>query len=190
MDVDPAVRATSLGHRYGRQWLFRHLDLALAPAQRLLVQGPNGSGKSTLLKIVAGLVEPTEGDVEAPPLFGYAGLDLGLFPHQTVEEHLLFAARVRGVPVNTSLWLETVGLTGAGFKKGSELSTGMAMRLKIALATLHQPDLLLLDEPTAPLDSDGKEWLRQFVRDYPGTVVLATNDPHDKEAATHALRLD
>lgn len=184
------LSARNLGHRFDKGWLFRHQELDLLAGQRILVSGPNGSGKSTLVKTLAGLILPREGDIWHHQPFGYASLDLALYPELTCREHLRFSAQARGCDPQAEKLLDLVGLSESGDKPAAALSTGMRTRLKMAIALQSSPQVLLLDEVTAPLDEQGKEWVHQMVTEFAGGVIFASNDPHDRSIATHEIILD
>ena len=181
-----------LGRRFGPRWVFRGVEVALEPGQCLAVVGANGSGKSTLLKVLVGLVAPSEGLVSRPErdAVGYAALDLSLYPQLTGTEHMALVGRFRGVAAGGGA-LSAVGLAGAEDKPVGVYSSGMRARLKLALATLGTPALLVLDEPTASLDDEGRALVGRIVAEHlsRGAVILATNDPADRRWATHALSL-
>lgn len=182
-----------LGRRFGPRWVFRGVELSLEPGQCLAVVGANGSGKSTLLKVLVGLVAASEGHVSRPErdAVGYAALDLSLYPQLTGAEHLALVGRFRGVAADGGA-LSVVGLAGAEDKPVGIYSSGMRARLKLALATLGNPALLVLDEPTASLDEAGRALVSATVAEQQarGAVVLATNDSADRRWATHELSLD
>jgi ABC-type multidrug transport system ATPase subunit len=182
-----------LGRRFGPRWVFRGVGLSLEPGQCLAVVGANGSGKSTLLKVLVGLIAPSEGDVTRPSRdeVGYAALDLSLYPQLTGAEHLALVGRFRGTAPAVDA-LAMVGLAGAEDKAVGVYSSGMRARLKLALALVASPPLLVLDEPTASLDDEGRGLVAQIVADQQarGAVLLATNDVTDRRWATHELALD
>ena len=190
------MTASGLGRRFGARWIFRRIEFELEPGNALFVLGPNGSGKSTLLRILAGLLAASEGSVDPKPSesrasVGYAALDLALYPHLNAAEHLDLAARLLGVPAAGPELLEEVGLGDAGGKLAGQFSSGMRARLKLALALQHSPRVLLLDEPSASLDTDGRALVEAAIERQlqHGAVVVATNDPGDRRLATHALTL-
>lgn len=158
----------------------------------LAVLGANGSGKSSLLKVLIGLWAPSEGHCAVSVPFGYAALDLALYPELSGPEHLELARSLRGDP-GAGDWLTRVGLPEVGAKPVGAYSSGMRARLKLALALAAEPKLLLLDEPTASLDEPGRRLVAEIVehqRRSGGAVVIATNDPEEAGWATHELRLD
>jgi ABC-type multidrug transport system ATPase subunit len=121
---------------------------------------------------------------------GYAALDLALWPHLTAREHMALAAELRGVPFEAES-LHAVGLEGAADKLVGQFSTGMRSRLKLALAVQDSPAILMLDEPSASLDEEGRDLVDRLVtlqRGH-GAVVVATNDTSDRRHATHELEL-
>jgi ABC-type multidrug transport system ATPase subunit len=187
------IEAEGLGRRHGAQWVIRGLTFEVLPGQVLAVTGSNGSGKSTLLRLIAGLIEPNEGRLTVGDgSVGMAALDMALYPALTAREHLEWASQMAGRRGFDSLdALGQVGLAAAAGKTPLQLSTGMKARLKLALAVVGEPAVLLLDEPTAALDETGKGLIGQVVEQQlgRGCVVMATNDRDDMQWATHELAL-
>ncbi len=193
------IRFDGVGKRFGLRAVLREVSGEATPGSVLILTGPNGSGKSTLLQILAGLIRPTrgsvrylEGDDEIPRnewrhRIGMAAPALALYEELTAMENLEFCARVRGLEVNLDRCrsrLEEVGLDPDRKTPVGGFSTGMQQRLKLAQAVLHEPPVLLLDEPGSNLDPAGQDWLTAFVRemvDEGRTVVVATNDRTEME---------
>lgn len=165
---------------FGPTPVLRGVDLALLPGQLIVVMGENGSGKSTLLRVVAGLMKPSAGTVLARGKPVHAGdplsrASLGLIAHQSlmyddlsVRENLAFAAALHGLPdpagaVRRSL--EAVDLAERGDWRVSRLSRGMLQRAALARAFLHQPQVLLLDEPFTALDAPSADRIRAWLTD-------------------------
>ncbi|MDR3708935.1 MAG: heme ABC exporter ATP-binding protein CcmA [Capsulimonadaceae bacterium] len=208
LEIQPVeLELTQIAKTYGRRRALRGVSLAVTGGEVVVVSGPNGSGKSTLLKIVAGLLRATGGAVtmrlggrpldpaERRRSVGYASPDLSLYTELTGRENLRFFAAVRGLPHSfdrgESL-LDTVGLTGRGDEFVSAYSSGMRQRLRLAFALLHEPRVLLLDEPSATLDEEGVELVRRIVADHAasgGLALLATNDPREKAFGERSLVL-
>lgn len=168
------------------------VDLAVAHGEFLCVLGPSGCGKTTLLQLIAGLETPDSGEVlvrgsQVTGTGGTTGMvfqEYALFPWLTVSGNVEFGPSVRGVSRNTRKararhYIDLVGL--AGFEKSYpyELSGGMRQRAAIARALANEPDLLLMDEPLAALDSQLRESLQQEVlhiwRETGKTVVYVTH---------------
>ncbi len=184
-------KAQGIGHRFGSRWLFRELEIELQPGMVLAILGRNGSGKSTLLRILARLLDPTEGRVVQTPAVGYAALDLALYPSLTGRQHVDLRAALAGTSA-ASGYLAEFDLARAEDQLVSEYSTGMRVRLKLALALLGKPPVLILDEPTASLDREGVSLIERIIQQQilGGAVLMATNDPDDLRHATHSLNLD
>jgi heme exporter protein A len=196
----------NLTHRYDRRTALHGLNVVLAAPACLAVTGPNGSGKSTLLRILAGLLRPTAGSVvlelEGLPVpaaerarrVGYAGPDLTFYPELSAAENLSFAAEARGLTTpsrRAAAALEQVGLSPRGNDRVAALSSGMVQRLRMASALLHDPAVLLLDEPASHLDDEGRAWLWALLADRSRNdlVVVATNDERDMRHAVPTIAL-
>jgi ABC-type multidrug transport system ATPase subunit len=174
---------------FGHTVALDHVDLKLEPGIVGLF-GQNASGKSTLLRVLAGLLVPSTGAVtwglemvtageEQRARIGFAGHNSGLYRKLTVRENLDLFARLYGIPsprvdaVMGMLLLQTRGSTPVG-----ELSAGFKRRAGVARALLHEPDLLLLDEPYAHLDDDASEAVTEAVLSWQApnrTAVIATH---------------
>jgi ABC-type multidrug transport system ATPase subunit len=186
-----------LGKRFGNRWIFRGISFQLNRGDRLAVLGANGSGKSTLLKVISGLLPQTEGAVKLPcadvrTCLGLSGLEQSLYPNLTIREHLELAAQLRGCEARSSSLLQMIGLEHAADVQSAHLSTGMKARLKMALAVQPKPDVLLLDEPGASLDEEGRSLVDAIVGEQAerGCVIFASNDPAERRLANLELRLE
>ena len=191
------IAAENLSKSFSGRPLFSGLTFS-ASAGLVAVAGRNGSGKTTLIKILAGLARPTSGRVRVESgetavrepsdhrlAVGWAGPDLELYGALTGLENLRFFRRAAGRAAETrelESRLEAVGLAlDAARRRVEEYSTGMKQRLRIAFATLFDPPILLLDEPMAGLDLEGRDTVFRAVaaaRER-GPVVLASNDERD-----------
>ncbi len=188
------ISFADVAKRYDLRVVFRSLSGEAAPGQVLVVTGPNGSGKSTLLAILCGLLRPTQGAVshvvngsDTPREawrrhLGVVAPAMAVYEELDALENLRFFARVRGMEMAEERChecLELVGLEPGRTTPVRGYSTGMAQRLKIAQALLHDPPVLFLDEPGSNLDPAGKDWLGEYVHGLAAvgkTIVLATND--------------
>ncbi|KHK04283.1 heme ABC exporter ATP-binding protein CcmA [Desulfovibrio sp. TomC] len=155
---------------YGERAVLRNIDVALLPGQALLVVGPNGAGKSTLLRLVAGLLPPSEGDIEtglAPGEIGYLGHKTLIYPKLTARANLAFWQAMFGLPRDDGpieAVLARVGLSRFADEEAGVFSRGMSQRLSLARVFLTGPRLLLLDEPASGLDPGSAEMLRREIR--------------------------
>jgi len=163
--TDAAIAARGLEKRFGPVAALRGIDLDVPTATTLAVLGPNGAGKSTLLRLMAGLARPTAGSLRVGNpkedrrrtrgRVGYLGHASFLYPALTARENLLFAARLYGVidaRRRAAELLETQGLAAVADRPAGGFSRGMAQRLAIARGLIHDPSIVLLDEPYTGLD--------------------------------------
>jgi ABC-type multidrug transport system ATPase subunit len=188
------IRARALEKRYGRRRALRPLDLELDDGGFLVVTGPNGSGKTTLLRLVAGLVAPTGGLLEVRAergRLGYLGHEPLLYRDLTALENLDLYGRLYRVPERRErigMLLERFGLWEVRRERLGSFSRGMTQRLALCRALLHEPDLLVLDEPFSALDAEGAELLERQLAELAGsaTVVLSTHEPARLEPLTSA----
>jgi ABC-type multidrug transport system ATPase subunit len=173
------IAARGLAKRYGDRRVFRDVDVELADDGFLLVTGANGSGKTTLLRILARLAAPTAGTLELPARerIGYLGHEPLVYRELTPLENLtLFARLYRVERERVGMLLERFGLWQVRNDRVSTFSRGMQQRLGLCRVLLHEPSLLILDEPTNALDAHGLELLAA-VLDEPRALVVATHDP-------------
>jgi heme exporter protein A len=173
------IAGRGLAKRFGDHRVFSGLDVDVADGGFLLVTGANGSGKTTLLRILARLAAPTAGTLELPPreAIGYLGHEPLVYRELTPLENLaLFARLYRVERERVGMLLERFGLWDARNDRVSTFSRGMQQRLGLCRVLLHEPSLLVLDEPTNALDAQGLELL-ETVLDEPRTLVVATHDP-------------
>jgi heme exporter protein A len=186
----PAVRLDGLVRLYGEREALSGVSASLDPGRTLTVFGGNGAGKSTLLRVLATLLRPHAGTVEvlgaALPgqawrvrgRLGYLGHEPLLYPELTARQNLEFHARLHGVRgERVEELLERVGMARRARDPVRELSRGMVQRLAVARAVLHDPELLLLDEPRAGLDPAAAALLEPLIgREAGRTRVLVTHD--------------
>lgn len=198
-----ALELRGVTKTFGYRPVLRGIDLRLKDGETVAVLGANGSGKSTLLRLAATLAAPTRGAIvwfgeSAPP--SRARRRIGLVPHDsllydglTVEENLRFFAGLYGVPsTRVAAVLSSDDLEPLRTRRARILSRGQRQRVDLARALLHEPDLLLLDEPFTGLDLDAAQRLGALIRQGVGkrTVLFATHDPAEaKELATGAAVL-
>jgi heme exporter protein A len=187
----PAIELAGLTRRYGERVALQDVTLSLPAGATLVVFGPNGAGKSTLLRVLATLLRPHAGTVRvlgcALPDEGWAVRGrIGLLGHAPLlyrdlsgRENLAFHARLHGVALErASALMEQVGLSARADDKVHTYSRGMVQRLAVCRAVLHDPEVLLLDEPRANLDPAASELVEPLIGAASGrTRVVTSHDP-------------
>ena len=191
MGSSPVVELAGLGRRFGDRVALERVTLDVPAGATVAVLGPNGAGKSTLLRILAGLLRPTEGTAavfgRTLPRDGWAVRGrVGFLAHEamlyrelTARENLQFHAGLFGVQAaRIDAVLEAVGMTARADSRVAELSRGMTQRIAVARAVLHEPELLLLDEPVANLDPGAAEQVAPLIGPASrATRILTSHDP-------------
>jgi len=180
------ISARGVGRRFGDKRVLRGVDLELPDGGFAVVTGPNGAGKTTLLRIVAGLALPSEGELHV----GVTRERIGFLAHEplvyrelTALENLELYGRLYHVPERRErigMLLERFGLWDARHERVSAYSRGMTQRLALCRSLLHDPALLIMDEPYTALDAQGAELLDEQLQELRGqrTFLVSTHDPH------------
>ena len=187
-DHDYAVRLEGVTKRFGKQTAVSDLHLEVPRGVIYGLLGPNGSGKTTSIRMIMGILLPDEGRVR---LFGgdpdhtrrarvgYLPEERGVYRKMRCLDLIVFLAEIRGVPRGEGRrrgmeWLERLGLPNVADKKVEELSKGMQQKIQFIGTVIHEPDLLILDEPFSGLDPINQDVLEGIVRDFhaKGTTVL------------------
>ncbi len=168
----------NLGRRFDQEWVFRNVDYTFSSTKKYAILGPNGSGKSTLLKMIAGQLSPSGGtiryhtkdnqEVHVEDIYQYlsfAAPYIELIEEFTLGEmldfHFKFKSFLSGFDKSAVLSFLNMGRSVS--KPIRHFSSGMKQRVKLALSCFSESDILLLDEPTSNLDSEGKKWYLELV---------------------------
>jgi putative ABC transport system ATP-binding protein len=207
------IAVRGLAHRYGAVQALRLPEWKVAQGERWLVLGPSGCGKTTLLHVIAGLVHPSEGEVEVAgenlgklqgarldrwraSTIGIVLQALHLVKHLTVRDNLRLAQYLAHTPQDDARIADTLGALGVadkGTRRPSELSQGEQQRVAIARAVVNRPKLLLADEPTANLDDAAAakvvDLLYEQAARHGATLVVATHDARVKGKFRERLEL-
>jgi heme exporter protein A len=188
------IRGRSLEKRYGEKRVLRGVDLDVARGDFLTVTGPNGSGKTTLMRLCAGLAVPSAGELEVSVergQIGYVAHESLVYRELTAIENLDLYSRLYRVPERRErigMLLERFGLWDVRHERAADYSRGMLQRLTLCRALLHEPSLLLFDEPYSGLDQTGAEILDRELSERLGIVsfVVATHEPERLSALSSA----
>lgn len=202
------LTATGMEHSFQRRRIFTGISLSVSNNRTLGVTGRNGSGKSTLLRILANLLAPGRGavsfEVDGTAVerdayyrhIGFVAPYMALYEEFTAMEHARINARLRAIPFDETATVALLAMLRLDHRRYDDIrtySSGMKQRMKYALALLHSPALLLLDEPMTNLDQEGIATVERIVamqRERGGGVVIATNDERDKALCDELLSVE
>lgn len=201
----PILQVEGLSMAYGGSKVLEGVSLHILEGEIFGLIGASGSGKTTLLELLIGFLEPTKGDVlcraallnpqnegyasiaedhdSASRLFGFATQNSSFYEHLTVKENLFYFGTLYDLPAdiirkNMGTLLQVVGMSGAQDALAGDLSSGMKKRLDIACALIHNPKILIMDEPTADLDVTARKqiWgLVKRINDTGTTIIMASH---------------
>jgi ABC-2 type transport system ATP-binding protein len=205
---EAVIRTRALSRRFGPVTAVRELDLEVRRGEIFGCLGPNGSGKSTLMRMLLGLLAPSQGaasvlGLEVPreserlrPRVGYMPQRFSLYEDLTVRENLEFAGQVFGLTrrrraERLERVVEEHGLRGYADTRAAALSGGWKQRLALAVATIHDPELLVLDEPTAGVDPQSRRefWENLFDLTAAGATIFVSTHYMDEAVRCHRLCL-
>ena len=191
----PALQLESLSKRFGTKPAVQGLSLTVAAGELFAFLGANGAGKTTTLRMIAGLLQPDAGDAlilghsitsaprAAKSVMAYLPDDPLLYGKLRPMEHLEFVAGLWNVPAaeaerRAQAWLETLGLWGNRGELIEGFSRGMKQKMALAAALIHEPKLMILDEPLTGLDASAARQVKDLLQDYTrrgNTVILTTH---------------
>lgn len=197
----------NLKKTFNRRLVFDKLSFEVKAGERLVITGKNGSGKSTLIKILAGVMNESSGSFEyifdggkidrenIYKIIGLVSPYLVLYDEFSAFENLKLFAKIRSLKINDDKIdqiLKRVGLSNRKNDLVRTYSSGMKQRVKYASAILHDPLVLLLDEPTSNLDIEGKDFVDELVQNFrrDGIIVVATNESQDFKYGQRIINLD
>jgi ABC-2 type transport system ATP-binding protein len=204
--TDAAIRLTGVRKAYSGHVAVEGLSLDVPRGGAFGLLGPNGAGKTTTLRMVMNILRPDAGTIEilgAPAgqetrdRVGYMPEERGLYPRMALEEQLLFFAALKGVPRAEAArrlppWLERMGLSAWRHRKLNELSKGMQQKAQFIATVLHDPEVLILDEPLSGLDPVGVNLMRDVfvdLRRQGKTVVLSSHQMETVERLCDSIAL-
>jgi heme ABC exporter ATP-binding subunit CcmA len=190
-----AIQTQRLSKSLGGRMVLREIDLTIATGECVALTGSNGAGKTTLLRCLAASARPTAGAVHwfgrpaaASPdhrrLVGIVAHETRLYAHLTLRENLLFAARMCAVTEPTrraDKLLEQIGLRSLADRQVRQISKGMRQRLALARALIHEPPIMLLDEPFSGLDAASRDWLAEQLHERRAGGCAVCFSTHDEQ---------
>jgi ABC-type multidrug transport system ATPase subunit len=189
------ITLENTGKKYNREWIFKNLSLEIKSPASFVITGGNGSGKSTLLKSISGFETPSEGnitylvdkEISSEQIYkqvSYAAPYIGVFEEYTIKELFQFYSKLKpfknGIDYNE--FLSIIELEKAKNKAIMNFSSGMKQRVKLGLSILSDTTILLLDEPTSNLDSNGIKWYKSLIANNleDRIVLVASNNQKDE----------
>ena len=202
-----SIIANGLAKAFDRSTVFKNITFSLSSPASLSITGNNGAGKSTLSKILAGVLSSTHGDItylvndrqigieEFKQHIGFVSPYLNLYDEFTAWENLQFLFRIRTAnQLNNERGEELLALVGLWNRRDDRVGTfssGMKQRLKYAFALMHNPTVLILDEPTSNLDSEGIEIIRHIILEQKKIhiVIVATNNKEETRWCDREIRI-
>jgi ABC-type multidrug transport system ATPase subunit len=207
MDKTNQIKITleNIGRRFNRDWIFRGIDYTFNTGESYAILGPNGSGKSTLLQVLNGSLTPSTGTInffdgdkpiDIEKVFQQLSLAapyLELIEEFTLTEmidfHFKFKTYLPGM--DNKAVIELLNMPTSKHKMIRYFSSGMKQRLKLALAFCADTSLLILDEPTSNLDSQGVDWYLSLVQQYAQNrlTIVGSNQQHEYDFCTHQLNI-
>ncbi|GAB4299424.1 MAG: heme ABC exporter ATP-binding protein CcmA [Ignavibacteriaceae bacterium] len=202
-----SLSTSALRKNFGRRLIFENLNFSFNTAGVYGISGPNGSGKSTLVKMIAGLLSPTSGEInhkandrtiipeELHKYIGFASPYLILYEEFSAQENLNLVANIRKINPDWKFIDELLSHFLLIDRKNDlvkSYSSGMKQRLKFVFALLHNPRLLILDEPTSNLDDAGKEIVYKLIEEISNNsiVIVASNEKSDLEICREIILLE
>lgn len=201
------IQIQNLTKCFGEQVAVDHMNLEVHPGEILGFLGPNGAGKTTVIRMICGLLKPDEGQIlyndrllaDIPggkSLLGVCPQDNVHWDRLTCTEQMVFAGEMYDLSRSVSrsrshLLLDQLGLLSQAGKQARRLSGGMKRRLNIALALVHDPAVLILDEPEAGLDPQSRVLMREFIRNLSGgrTIILTTHNMDEADRLSHRVAI-
>lgn len=189
------IQLSNIGRRFNRDWIFRGVDHTFTPGNSYAILGPNGSGKSTLLQVLNGSLSPSEGKIsyafegkDVPVEMVFKQLSLAAPYMELIEEftlremilfHFKFKAYKAGMDANAVV--DLLAMAAHQNKLIKYFSSGMKQRLKLALAFCSDTPILMLDEPTSNLDTQGVDWYLSLVEQYSKNrlTIICSNQEHE-----------
>jgi len=189
------IVAEDVGKKFGKNWIFRHLNFEIEPGSCVAITGKNGSGKSTLLQLIGGYLSPSQGQLRYGAhntldsvSVAFVGPYTDLIEEVTLMEFLQFHSRFRDLKVPFEEMADRANLPLN--KLIGDFSTGMKQRVKLITAFFFDNEIVFFDEPTANLDEEGTGWwAKETMEIKTKVVVIASNQAHEISHCTSTINL-
>jgi len=203
MEKTYTIKAESITKRFAKSIIFRDINLSIKTGESIYIVGPNGSGKTTLLKILAGIIPPSRGSVEyglnqdkisikdINNFVGYCSPLMNPYEELTGLENIHFILKKKFYESEIDTLLEKFNLFDHKDQKLKFYSSGIKQRLKLLLAVINDPPLLLFDEPGTNMDTKGKDFIYSFIESVrrDKLILLATNNMEEKNLCMDGINL-
>jgi len=199
------ISLTNIGRRFNREWIFKGIDYTFSEQQSYAILGPNGSGKSTLLQVLNGSLVPSAGTlnyfngtavVDVEHVFNHLSLAapyLELIEEFTLDEMIDFHFKFKRFKpgIDKAALTDILNLAGSQNKPIRYFSSGMKQRLKLALAFCSDTEMLMVDEPTSNLDTQGIDWYLSLVEKFSANrlTIICSNQEHEYSFCRHTLSI-
>ncbi|MCH2137726.1 MAG: ATP-binding cassette domain-containing protein [Phycisphaerales bacterium] len=207
MSIEPVIALRNVTRSFGEHRAVDALDLEVRQGTLLGFLGPNGAGKSTTIRMIMSIIYPDSGDVtvlghsalDAKDRIGYLPEERGLYRRMRIRDFLRFIAKLKGIDAagadaRATAWLEKLDLEGVLKRRCEELSKGQQQKIQFIASVLHDPDVLILDEPFSGLDPVNRQLLSRVIRDLHAegrTIVFSTHVlPEAETLCEHILLMD
>ncbi len=202
--MDTIIELKHLTRKFGDLTAVSDLSLEIGRNEIFGLLGPNGAGKTTTISMICGMLEPTDGSIsfkgfgsrDPKSLIGYCPQENIFYPKLSCKEQLVFIGQMFGVNKRTCVHragelLTLLGLSDKADERAANLSGGMKRRLNICLALIHDPEILVLDEPEAGLDPQSRILVRDFIRSFGEnkTVILTTHNMDEADRMAHRIAI-
>jgi ABC-2 type transport system ATP-binding protein len=193
--VTPALRVEGIVKRFGNHIAVDGISFEVGRGIVYGILGPNGAGKSTTLRMINSIIAPDEGKIDLQARVGYLPEERGLYPKMRVADMVAFMGELRGLSAaeakrRVAAWLDKLGLAQWAKNKVQDLSKGMQQKVQFATALIHEPELVILDEPWSGLDPINAEVLRDVVDEIRAsgrTVLFSTHQMEQAEKVCDAV---
>jgi ABC-type multidrug transport system ATPase subunit len=203
-DSSLSITAEKVQKRFGKNFLFRNINLSVKKGDSFFITGPNGSGKSTLLQILAGIQKPTSGNIvytsdktiiekeNYKEFFGFTGPQVNPYDMLTSIENLKFTGSASAGEDLIKSYLERFDLYRHRTKPVKYYSSGMKQRLRLIHALINDPEILMLDEPCTNLDARGRDILYKLIDEikFNKILIIATNESDDMNLCSKGISLE